>query len=149
MIRLVLMRHGEAESFASNDAARQLTQLGRAGVRKATRRLIEVCPSIDKMIVSPYERAMQTAGIVASAYETLPQIVSDQVTPDRSPFDVLEVIEEYLVGVDTGLIVFHQPIVSRLIHFLTGEQVSMPTAGVAVIDAAIPGRGTCELECVI
>ena len=149
MIRLILMRHGEAEIEASSDRARQLTSRGIEEVRRSVTELQSLSSDIDKLIVSPFTRARQTADIVQAAYGGIPEVISDRVTPAQSPDVVLAVIEEHLVGVDTGLIVFHQPIAGRLVHFLTGDHVAMRTAGVAVIEISIPGREMGELKCVI
>lgn len=149
MQKVIIMRHGEAESHASNDASRQLTDDGREEVRSSALTLNNTCPQIDRMIVSPYARARQTADIVAEQFGGIPEFVSDKLTPDRSPEDVLSVIEDYLVDVDTGLLVFHQPIASRTVRYLTGQNISMRTAGVAVLEIGILGRETCELKCVL
>src|SRR5690606_12506415 len=63
---LYLMRHGHAEEHhPDGDAGRRLTSYGEQGVRRAAERLRGMGISFDRIIASPYARAMRTATITA------------------------------------------------------------------------------------
>lgn len=146
---LILMRHGEAESVAPTDAERNLTAVGRTDVDRTANLLFDTCPEIDRMIVSPYTRARQTAGIVSEVYGGIEQVVSNAVVPEASPQTASAAIEALLENVDTGMVVFHQPIISRLVYYLACEDLTMRTASAAVLLTPVLARGCCEIKCVI
>ena len=132
-MQLFLMRHGEAEPYKQDDASRALTATGKASVAAKQKHL----PSVDSLIVSPYLRALQTADIlVAEGLNVRHRLVDDRVTPD-SPLD--PIIDELInPKLDNQLIVAHNPLLSRLVRHLCGEDargVSLSTAEVACLEA--------------
>lgn len=133
-MRLYLMRHGEAEAFAKSDADRALTQTGRAAVASKQSYL----PDMDSMIVSPYLRALQSADILVSEGLNVSfRSVDERVTPDC---DLTPIIDELISPTaENQLIVAHNPLLSRLVQLLCGEQargVNLATAEVACLEAA-------------
>tara|TARA_B110000503_G_scaffold20128_1_gene30110 strand:- start:281 stop:844 length:564 start_codon:yes stop_codon:yes gene_type:complete len=187
-MKLLLMRHGEAEFNAQTDADRSLTLYGRAQVSAVARRLLEMDLQIEKIMVSPYLRARQTAAImsntmlnnlsgtllnnppgasvsskelgkesgnisgdmsVTSAVGSWPEEVSEAITPEQSPERAAVAIAKCFDNAGIGLVVMHQPIISRLVYYLTAQDQSMGTANLAIIEAPLMGLGCCELECVI
>ena len=81
VMRLLIVRHAIAEdrkTFArtgKRDALRPLTGYGRIQMRQASRGLRRILPSIDVVGTSPLTRTMQTARILAAAYDH-PRLVS-------------------------------------------------------------------------
>jgi phosphohistidine phosphatase len=134
-VKLYLMRHGEAESYAKADSARALTNTGRAAVASKA----SLLPAIDQMIVSPYLRALQTADIlVGEGVSVNHRLVEDRVLPDCEVMPILESL------IDTKrknqLIVAHNPLLSYLVRLLCGAQVgqvSLATANIACLEADI------------
>ncbi len=147
---LLLMRHGEAEPHARTDSDRPLTLCGRGQVSAVARRLSEMDLQVEESMVSPYLRARQTAAIMSGTMAgSWPEQVSDAITPDQSAERAALVIAKCFDNVGTGLVVMHQPIISRLVYYLTGQDQTMGTANVAIIEAPQIALGCCELECVI
>jgi phosphohistidine phosphatase len=146
---LLLMRHGEAEVAAATDPQRPLTPYGQAEVIETAACLNALGHRFEKVLVSPYLRARQTAMLMLEHLADCEEEISGHITPDSSPQEAATAIESAFSGEDCGLVVMHQPIISRLVYYLTGEQRGMGTASVAVIDAPIIERGACELLCVV
>ena len=183
-MKLLLMRHGEAELNAQTDADRPLTLYGRTQVSAVARRLLEMDLQVQKMMVSPYLRARQTAAImsktmlsnmsgtisikssggpvsnkesgnisgnvsITSAGEPWPEEVSEAITPEQSPERAAVAIAKCFDNAGIGLVIMHQPIISRVVYYLTGQDQSIGTANLAIIEAPLIGLGCCELKCVI
>lgn len=165
-MKLLLMRHGEAEPSARTDAERSLTLFGQDQVSAVARRLSDMNLRVEASMVSPYLRARQTAAIMSGANnndlssarsvdmsstmsEAWPEQVSDAITPDQSPERASGAIAACFENIGVGLVVMHQPIISRLVYYLTGQDQPMGTANLAIIEAPQIALGCCELECVI
>lgn len=132
-MKLYLMRHGEAEPYRTDDASRALTQTGRASV-SAKQSLL---PDVDSLIVSPYLRALQTADIlVADGLNVKHRQVDERVTPDCPLGPIVdELIDSSL---NAQLIVAHNPLLSRLVRHLVGDDargIALATAEVACLEA--------------
>lgn len=88
--RMILLRHGQSEFNLHFSATRRdpgivdppLTELGHAQARKAARALVE--QGIERIIVSPYTRALQTAGPVAAALSA--PVIVDPLVRERFAF---------------------------------------------------------------
>lgn len=132
-MRLYLMRHGEAEPFGRNDADRALTQTGRAAVASKQALL----PDVDRMIVSPYLRALQTADIlVGEGLNVRHRLVDDRVLPECPLSPIID--ELILPGLQHQLIVAHNPLLSSLVAELGGaeaQNIQLSPAHVACLEA--------------
>ncbi|TCS39933.1 SixA phosphatase family protein [Reinekea marinisedimentorum] len=123
---LYLMRHGEAEVIARDDASRPLTATGRASVASKSRFI----DSVELMVVSPYLRALQSADIlVEEGLSVQRRLIDDRVTPD-CPLDpvVSDVIQP---GLSAQLIVAHNPLLTRLVRSLCGDEAANVALGTA------------------
>ena len=149
-MKLLLMRHGEAEPRAQIDSDRPLTLYGREQVSAVARRLSEMDLQVEGSMVSPYLRARQTAAIMSGTMPgSWPEQISDPITPDQPAEGAALAIARCFDTAVTGLVVMHQPIISRLVYYLTGQNQAMGTANLAIIEAPQIALGCCELECVI
>ena len=91
---------------------------------------------VEESMVSPYMRARQTAAIMSQTLGGFgPEQVSDAITPNQSPEMATAAIAECFDNIGIGLVVMHQPIISPLLYYLTGQDQSMETANFAVIEA--------------
>ena len=141
-MRLWLLRHGEAQSYASSDAQRPLTARGRAQVLLAAEQLRG--RALQHILVSPYVRAQQTAAIVREAIgfagdlQTVPWL-----TPDDDPREVLAQLGPF-EGRDL-LLVTHQPLVGALagwlIHGHRQQPLTMHTASLAELEGEFLAAG--------
>lgn len=141
-MKLYLLRHGEAEPYQKIDETRALTPTGRAAVASKSNLL----PMIDQMTVSPYLRALQSADIlIEQGVQVHFRQVDDRVTPD-SPIEPI-ISELIRPDLEHQLIVAHNPLLSRLVRHLAGEEargVMLDTAALACLEADqfLPGCAT-------
>ncbi|MFV0275589.1 MAG: SixA phosphatase family protein [Parahaliea sp.] len=144
-----MWRHGEAGP-AVRDRQRQLTARGRRDVPRGAQALVALCgrrqlPTPDLLWFSCWQRTTQTAALIgavtgcsASAHQAL--------IPGSEPLEV-ECALERLFGTGTPrhlVLVSHQPLVSELVDYLSGETgatPSHPPGGLVTLalDAPAPG----------
>ena len=133
MMNIILIRHGQAESFASDDASRMLTTQGEHQAQQTAAWLLNQGYQLDALIVSPYKRAQQTAYHVAQVFD-IPMTTCDQITPDNSAQAAFEWLDELLLPESATIaVVCHMPIVASLVMLLTGES----SAGFSVAEAQV------------
>lgn len=122
-MRLWLLRHGEAQHFAPQDALRALTEQGRQDVLASAARLRD--RPLEAILASPYVRARQTAELVAQSL-AFPGVVEIQswLTPDSDPMDALEQLSRRPEA--ELLVVTHQPFVGALAGLLINGHRQSP-----------------------
>lgn len=137
---LWLLRHGEAEPRARNDAERPLTERGRKEVRKSAERLRG--RELAHILVSPYLRAQQTAELVRETLRlSLPLTTVDWATPGDSPRQAASHLDEYP---GECLLVSHNPLLGSLsgllLHGHLQQPLALSTASLVALDGEpIPG----------
>ncbi len=124
---IYLLRHGEAEDAASDDAARRLTKKGQRQARDAGLALRELGVGIDACLASPKVRARETARI---ACEVLGIEVEMTEALRGGAFDSLDLV----AGRGEVLLVGHEPDFSAEVGRLTGAKVALKKGGIAVVD---------------
>jgi phosphohistidine phosphatase len=125
-----LLRHGEAEDSAVDDASRRLTAKGERQARAAGRALAELGVEIDHSLTSPKVRAADTARIAA---EELGIEVEETEALSGGDFDLAELA----AGYDGVLLVGHEPDFSRAVQLATGARVELKKGGMAAIDGSV------------
>ena len=145
-MRIWILRHGQAEPTASSDAARQLTDTGRAEVLRMAQQLAG--QPLGVIIASPYRRAQQTAEVVSHELKYPADILTaDWLVPEASPMAVLRHVAERTES--DVLLVSHQPLVGQLISLLLDGHkrghFAMPTAGLACMDMPLVAAGAATL----
>lgn len=121
-----LLRHAEAED-GSPDEARRLTQKGERQARVAGAALKALGVELELCLSSPRVRAEQTARL---ACEPLGVEVTIEDRLSGGPFDPAELAG----GLDSVMLVGHDPDFSMAVHDLTGAQVRMKKGGLAGIE---------------
>lgn len=139
-MRIFIMRHGEAELVASSDAQRNLTAHGIKQAKQQGFWLSETAKQIEKVIVSPYNRAQQTYQALADTTQTaLPNEIEtwDAITP----YGNSHIVVDYLTtlwqdGVASVLLVSHLPFVEDLVTALcdSPQQIGFSTGTIAEIE---------------
>jgi phosphohistidine phosphatase len=123
-MHLLIIRHAvaeEKEAWAATgepDERRPLTADGRKKMRRATRGLRHLAPSIDLLGASPLVRAAQTAEIVADVYGALAPVTVGALTPERAPGDFLSWLRDAAPGHEVVAAVGHEPHLSGLVSWL-------------------------------
>lgn len=145
---IYLVRHGIAVDKAESDAARELTGEG----LKQTRSLVEKwrmhSPMPDKALMSPYQRARQTAAPLRPLFPTLRMEVDKQIEPDGDPYGVLDYLEQ--CGAQQILLVGHNPLLSNLLSILvdgtleTNRYIGNSTLVCISMDFVAPGCGEIQ-----
>lgn len=137
--RLLVMRHGPAEALAAHhagDAERRLTGEGRERTARACEALARFLHPPDRIYSSPYQRACETAELLAEAFET-PELA---VTPLLKPgFDHEQLARMIAEPGGTAAIVAHEPDLSEFLGWLSGARVAMDKGTVCVTELAAPG----------
>jgi phosphohistidine phosphatase len=151
-MKLFILRHGQAETFAASDAARQLTESGREEVRGVVRKSAEVLAEVKRIWVSPLLRAQQTADVVLEVLGDRRRETSDLLLPESTPLHVLDKLTaEVAKGQSTGdsyLLVSHQPLVGELVNGICGKPngyYPMNTGALAHLDLDVPALGCGQL----
>ena len=147
-MRLILIRHGDAEDFAESDFQRNLSAKGLAQASKVGQFLGKI-DDLNKanLIFSPYMRAAQTAKIITeSCGHDFIYIEDKRLGCGMSPHDAFEVIRE-LPFDETTIMVGHQPDIGELIaYFLnTGSaavKVSKASVVLLKVESLCRGGGT-------
>jgi phosphohistidine phosphatase len=122
-----LLRHGDAEREADDDASRRLTAKGRRQAEAAGRALAALDVSIDACLTSPKARAVQTADV---ACEALGVEVTDAPELRGGDFDPARLT----AGRGDVLLVGHEPDFSRAIQATTGARAEIKKGGLAAIE---------------
>lgn len=142
-MKLLIMRHGEAQLVAESDMQRPLTKSGINQVNQTASWLIDndVIPKqgIDFAFVSPYLRTRQTFSLL----NDILTINNVEYSQDILPSSVTSIAHDYL---DTKLsfleqpecilLVSHMPFVSYFVDTICKQRISplFATASVAVIE---------------
>ena len=124
-----LLRHGDAEEVADDDASRPLTPKGERQSRAAGAALAKLDAGIDVCLTSPKLRALQTAEIAADALGIAVETIDALRGGDFDP-------EELAAGRGTVLLVGHEPDFSRAVALATGARVDFKKGGLAAFDEA-------------
>jgi phosphohistidine phosphatase len=122
-----LLRHGDAEDSAADDAARRLTENGEQQARTAGRALAALEVGVDICLSSPKVRALDTARIACGE---LGAEVEESGMLHGGDFDP----EALAAGRRDVLLVGHEPDFSRAIQAATGARVQLKKGGLAAIE---------------
>jgi phosphohistidine phosphatase len=126
---IYLLRHGDAEDSAGEDAARRLTAKGREQARNVGLALIALEATIDACLASPKVRTNETARLACGALEIEPAPTHEL---GGGAFDA----RALAAGRGEVLLVGHEPDLSTEIARLTGAKVRMAKASLAIIDGS-------------
>lgn len=135
MKTLLLMRHGKSDwnSDYEGDHDRPLNPRGVRSARVMGEVLSEQDDVPDLVVTSSAVRARSTAQLAAEAGKWDCEVVIEPRLYGSGADTVVQVAAES-DAIDRLMLVGHQPTWSILASVLTGEQVDMKTATVAVID---------------
>ncbi len=151
MIKLFVMRHGEAEVFAASDGERELTERGIVQAQRAGAWLAERAPGIPLLYQSPFRRARQTAAEVARCFPGIECRELDALTPSGRPEVVVQALER--AGVDSLLCVSHQPLVGELRNWLVdgseGAGYPFATASIALLECEYLAPGGASMRWIV
>lgn len=149
-MRIYIMRHGEAHTFAASDAERPLTERGQVQSQHMAVQLAHQLPDgIESVWISPYLRAQQTWAAMAEYLPAPKQLLTvDEITPYGDAEDVATYLKAVITveRPDSVLLVSHLPLVGYLTaELVPGLQPPMfITSSIAAIEFD-PESGDAEL----
>lgn len=151
-MNLYLLRHGPAGDQAAwaprPDSLRPLTKEGKEKVKDVAKGLRRRELSFDVILTSPYERALQTAKIVAKVLDLKGKLVDfSPLEPGGNAKEIVDELSRHAKKWEDVLVVGHEPSLSQLIALLTtGRPISsleMKKAGLAKLAISQPVLGRC------
>lgn len=142
-MKLYFMRHGIAvdrgnTTKPSDDRQRDLTPKGIKRMRKAAAGLLSLSIPFDRILTSPFERARQTAQIVAEVVNMADRLEEIQeLCPEQSVQDLLSGLAAYS-GKNNILLIGHEPLLSSTVSFLlsgsTGAEIRLKKGGLCCLE---------------
>ncbi len=148
--RLIVMRHAKAGELPGGpDAERALRPRGQRDSAAAGNWLASRGFRPDLVICSPARRTRQTWQHVAPALRGDPEFTVEQGLYQAGCDDLMEIIRLTPATVATLLYIGHNPAAAELASVLTGTEIVLSTAAIAVIAPATEwpdlAAGTGEL----
>ena len=122
-----LLRHGEAEDDAADDASRKLTEKGRRQAEAAGRAMAALGVELDACLTSPKVRARDTAEV---ACRELGVEAEETDALRGGEFDIADLT----AGRGNVLLVGHEPDFHRAIRTATGGLVKLKKGGLAAVE---------------
>ena len=134
MLELLLMRHAAAipAAIGASDFERPLSASGRKEAAQAARRLAGAGAKIDRILLSPARRTIETARIVATELSLDPGALAEvPALYAATPAAIRTAIAQGHGGADVLLVVGHNPGISEIGGELAGHHSHghLPTAG--------------------
>ncbi len=133
-MKICFLRHGEADwpEWDKPDDERPLTKSGRKEMKRVAKflRRLKFCPKA--IFTSPLPRARQTAEIAAKRLDR-----EVQIEPELAHGFNLERLQRIVnraAGARCIAVVGHEPEFSAMIKELTGGQVKLAKAGIALVE---------------
>jgi len=132
-MKICFLRHGEADwpDWDKPDDERPLTERGRKEMKRVAKLLDRLKLSADAILTSPLSRASQTAEIVAKRLGI--ELKTDPALAHG--FNLARL--RRLLGkaeADCVMVVGHEPEFSEVIKELTGGEIKLSKAGVALLE---------------
>jgi phosphohistidine phosphatase len=150
----MLLRHAIAEdrSATGHDEDRQLTGEGKRKLREVVAGMRALELPVERVLTSPLRRAVETAEIVAEAFESAEEVdAMPALTPGAGPDAVIAALGD--IGRPSGVVlVGHEPDLSSLAStLLTGTpslvHMGFRKAGLAgIVVTSLPPRAAGALE---
>ena len=141
-MKIILVRHGQAEDETRPDSARQLTDFGQQQAAQ-TAAYITTYYRPDYFVVSPYIRAQQTLAVLQALVSGVPSSVQNNITPSDDARQAL--IDIGNIEAECLVVVCHMSIVAYMAGLLTGEypeSFSLAEARVFEMDFVMTGMAT-------
>lgn len=141
MKHLVLVRHAHAHGLEPGleDFERRLDRRGRHEAEAMAERARDLGLTPDHLISSPADRAIATAREFAKALDfPLPRIRHDDRVYLAEPEQLVAILRSVPAGARRVMLVGHNPGISQLARWLTGEDVGdLPTAALYAASAEL------------
>ena len=153
-MELYFLRHADAAGQLTQDPAvdskRPLTTQGVEDTRRAAQGMKRMSLSFDRIVSSPYRRALETAEIVAQGLGYKGKIEPSDALRPGADFKAFSKLLSRFEGDESVLFVGHQPVLGEFISGLVfGEihaAVDLKKGGLCHIETSELGGNLAELE---
>lgn len=138
-MKIILVRHGQAEDETRPDSARQLTDYGQQQAAQ-TAEYITTHYMPDRFLVSPYDRAQQTLAQFQSRAPEVRATIQPNITPSDNAASALADIAD--IEAECLVVVCHMSIIATLAGLLLNEHpesFSLAEARVFEMDFVMSG----------
>ncbi|WP_201537706.1 SixA phosphatase family protein [Psychrobacter immobilis] len=138
-MKIILVRHGQAEDESRPDSVRQLTDFGQQQAAQ-TAEYVTTHYHPDCFVVSPYDRAQQTLAALQSRAPKVPSTIQNNITPADDAREALVDLAD--IEAECLVVVCHMSIVAHIAGLLTGaypESFSLAEARVFEMDFVMGG----------
>lgn len=140
--RLLVVRHAKSDwSRSRPDHERPINARGRRSALALGAFLGDKAEAPERILTSTATRARTTARLVAEAAGWDAEVVEERGLYGTNVVGALEVIAELGEGVQSLMVVGHQPTWGQLVHHLSGGDVAMKTATAVALDTDVSWRG--------
>ena len=143
MKTLLILRHAKTQSdVPAGDHVRELTERGHHNAAAMGAYIHNLIGTPDAIVTSDATRARQTAEIVASAVDFAAPLTVEPQIYAADPDTLLAVVRRIPDGVQTVIIVGHNPGFEELAAALAGNaehEVRLPTSGLALLEFDVEG----------
>lgn len=141
-MKLYFLRHGlagERSEWKGDDAKRPLTDEGKEKTERAATTIAHWGLAFDLIISSPYDRAYQTAEIVARKLEMQDKLLKDdRLMPGFDVDQLTKLIADYSKAMRL-VFVGHEPDFSQVVsQLIGGGRIVMKKGGLACVDLPDP-----------
>lgn len=141
-MKLIVMRHGEAEPSNISDQARNLTAHGISQTQDAGSWLaahILDSSSINVALVSPFARAQQSYAGVTTQLKIEHKVDVAELIPEAKPREMHRVLDRFLSdnpSIQSMILISHMPLICHLLDeiLLTHQGTLFDTSSMAIID---------------
>jgi phosphohistidine phosphatase len=131
---LVVVRHAKSDwSHGLPDIERPLADRGRRDAPQIGRWLAEHLGPLQLVVCSPATRARQTWQLAGARLDPQPPVRHDERLYTASPTDLLTVLAELPEETASVVLVGHNPALSDLVEFMSGQLRELKTSAVAVL----------------
>jgi phosphohistidine phosphatase len=139
-MNLFFLRHAKAHPRGPKfrpDSKRPLTRDGEKKMYKVARGVKKLRVTFDLILTSPYARALHTAEILAEVYHSKKIFVTNHLSADADPAEVIQEINGNFASLESIVLVGHEPYLSRLISVLltgnTAAAIDLKKAGLCFL----------------
>jgi len=136
---LLILRHAKSswKDTSLADFDRPLNGRGKRAAEVMGRFIKREKIKPDLVLASPALRARETVKLVLKAAKLDPEVKFDELIYGAGVVELMKAISEVGPGVETLLLVGHNPGMEQLLHLITGQVERVPTATLAKIDCGI------------
>jgi phosphohistidine phosphatase len=143
-MELYIIRHAISEPLGKHnefsDEKRSLTDAGRDRMREAAKGLRALAVQFDLLLTSPFIRAIQTAEIIASAFDVGAKEIQQtaHLAPGASAGALFTEIKSH-TGVESVALVGHQPDLGLLVSGIIGSaapSIQLKKGGVCCVNVS-------------